>query len=137
MLSASSGKPARAGLVLVMVLCSLMLWLGSPVIWLWIGSQTTSSQSPGMGPYFLVAMGIIASTVAIALALSRLNRAYERVTGRVNTIPFRLPWLRSLRDDRGTREVTVLDFILVSSALLAFVTFGVWFLFLAGSSLPG
>src|SRR5205085_6626314 len=32
-------KLAQAGLIVLMVLGGLMLWLGNPVIWLWIGSH--------------------------------------------------------------------------------------------------
>jgi hypothetical protein len=126
--------PAKVGLIASMVFCAMMLWVGSPALWLWIGSQMTSSQQGRMGPYFVVAIGILATTVAIALALARLQRAYERVTGQEATVHFRLAWLRSLRDDRdqGAR-VTVLDLILVTTAVLALLSLGVWFFFLAGS----
>jgi hypothetical protein len=86
----------------------------------------------------LVGVGILVSTVIVALFLARVNRAYEAVTGRRTTVRLRLPWLRSLRDERSPgREMTVLDFILVATAVLAVVGLGVWFLFLAGSPLPG
>jgi hypothetical protein len=50
----------------------------------------------------------------------------------------RLPWMRSLRGEEDARpEVTVLDFVLVATAVSAIVTFAFWFLVLAGSSLPG
>jgi hypothetical protein len=129
--------PAKIGLIAAMVAGSLMLWLGNPVIWLWIGSQMTSSQRGRMGPYFVVAIGILASTVAVSLALARLQRTYERVTGKEATVRVRLAWLRSLRDDRqsGT-DVTVLDFILVTTAVVAVTAFAVWFLLFAGSPLP-
>jgi hypothetical protein len=133
-----SRKPAQFGLIVLMVLGALMLWVGSPVIWLWIGSQMTSSQQGRMGPYFVVAIGILASTIAVALGLARLQRLYEQVTGQEATVQFRLAWLRSLRDDRDANtRVTVLDLILVTTAVTAIVTFTAWFLLFAGSPLPG
>jgi hypothetical protein len=137
MLSGAGKNSAKFGLIVLMFLSAMMIWLGSPAIWLWIGSQVTSSQSPGMGPYFLVGVGILASTVALAFLLARLNRAYEEVAGQRTTVRVRLPWLRSLRDERnpGT-HLTVLDFILVLTAVTAILTFAVWFLFAAGSPLP-
>ena len=131
-------KLTQAGLIALMALGGLMLWLGNPVIWLWIGSHTTGSQQGRMGPYMLVALGILVSTVVVALALSRLNRLYESVTGHVQTVRVRLPWMRSLRGDEDSRpEVTVLDMVLVATALSAILTFAFWFFVLAGSSLPG
>ena len=134
----TSKKLGQAGLIALMVLGGLMLWLGNPVIWLWIGSHTTGSQQGRMGPYVLVAFGILVSTVLVSFALSRLNRTYQSLTGHVSTVRVRLPWLRSLRGEQeGRPEVTVLDFVLVATALSAVLTFAVWFFFLAGSSLPG
>jgi hypothetical protein len=131
-------KLKQAGLILLMALGGLMLWLGNPVIWLWIGSHTTGSQQGRMGPYVLVAFGILVSTVIVSLALSRLNRAYQAVTGHIQTVRVRLPWMRSLRGEEDSRpEVTVLDFVLVATALSAIITFVFWFFVLAGSSLPG
>jgi hypothetical protein len=133
-----SRRPAKLGLILLMILGALMLWVGSPVIWLWIGSQMTSSQQGEFGPYMLIAVGIIGSTVAVALLLARISRTYERVSGTASTVRVRLPWLRSLRDERQqTREVGVLDLILVVTAVTAITTLGVWFLFFAGSPLAG
>jgi hypothetical protein len=120
-----------------MVLGSLMLWLGNPVIWLWIGSQMTESQQGEFGPYTVVALGILGSTVAISLLLARLHRLYQQVSGDDATVRVRLAWLRSLRDDpRSDARVTVLDLILVISALMAILGFAAWFLLFAGSPLP-
>jgi hypothetical protein len=117
-----------------MILSALVLWVGSPVAWLWIGSHMTASQQGQFGPYMLVGVGIIGSTVAVSLLLARLNRAYERVSGTATTVRVRMPWLRSLRDERTpTREITVLDLILVLTAISAITSLGVWFIFFAGS----
>ena len=131
-------KLAQTGLIALMALGGFMLWFGNPVIWLWIGSQTTGSQQGRMGPYVIVAFGILASTVIVSLALARLNRAYQSLTGHVSTVRVRLPWMRSVRGDEDSRpEVTVLDFVLVATAISAILTFVFWFFVLAGSSLPG
>ena len=127
----------QAGLVALMVLGGLMLWFGNPVIWLWIGSQMSETQRASMGPYFVVAIGILASTVAVSVALARIHRRYQEVSGRLPTVRVRLPWLRSLRGDEDSRpEVTVLDVIVVSTALVGIAVALFWFLFLAGSPLP-
>ena len=91
-----------------------------------------------MGPYFVVAIGILASTVAVAFGLARLQRLYEEVTGQEATVRVRLAWLRSLRDDRKPdTRVTVLDLILVTTAMAGVLAFVVWFFLFAGSPLPG
>ena len=131
-------KLTQAGLITLMYLGGLMLWLGDPVIWLWIGSHMTGSQEGRMGPYMAVAGGILVSTVIVAWCLARLNRAYQQLTGTVPTVRVRLPWLRSLRGEEDARpEVTVLDFVLVTTAIMGIGAATFWFFFLAGSSLPG
>jgi hypothetical protein len=138
MLTGVSRKSAKVGLIALMVLGAMMLWFGSPVIWLWIGSQVTTSQQAGFGPYMLVGFGILASTVLVSMALARLSRVYERVSGTQARVRVRLPWLRSLRDERASAtDITVLDLILVLTAVSALTAFAVWFLVFAGSSLPG
>lgn len=139
-MSRAMQKPAQLGLVVLMLLAGMMLWLGDPLIWIWIASQITTSQQPGFGPYMLVAVGILVSTIAMVVALSRLNRLYERVTGERRMVRVRLPWMRSMRDEseaQRNRELTVFDAVLVGTAFMAFATFGLWFFFIAGSSLPG
>jgi hypothetical protein len=138
MAEVGSRKPTRVALIGLMVLGALMLWVGNPVIWLWLGSQVTSSQQPGFGPYMLVGTGILVSTVIVAMLLARIDRRYRSITGQTPTVRMRLPWLRSLRDEREpAREITVLDLIMVLTAITAIAVAGVWFLLFAGSPLPG
>jgi hypothetical protein len=127
----------QTALVALMVLGGLMLWFGNPVIWLWIGSQMSETQRASMGPYFVVALGILASTIAVAVGLARIHRRYQEVSGRVPTVRVRLPWMRSLRGEEDSRpEVTVLDVVVVSTAFLGIAAALFWFLFMAGSPLP-
>jgi hypothetical protein len=127
----------QTGLVALMVLGGLMLWFGNPVIWLWIGSQMSETQRASMGPYAVVAFGILASTIAVSFALARIHRTYQEVSGRIPTVRVRLPWMRSVRGEEDSRpEVTVLDVVVVSTALLGLAAAVFWFLVLAGSPLP-
>src|SRR5947209_1578051 len=98
------------------------------------GKPAPIAKPAGLGPYMAVAGGILVSTVAVAFLLARLNRLYQEATGSVNTVRVRLPWLRSLRGESDSRpEVTVLDLILVATAITGIATALVWFVFLAGS----
>jgi hypothetical protein len=127
----------QAALVVVMVLGGLMLWFGNPVIWLWIGSQLSETQRASMGPYFVVAIGILASTIAVSLGLARVHRRYQEVSGHTPTVRVRLPWMRSVRGEEDSRpEVTVLDVVVVTTAMLGIAAAVFWFLALAGSPLP-
>jgi hypothetical protein len=128
---------AQAGLVTVMVLGGLMLWFGNPVLWLWIGSQMSETQRASMGPYAVVAIGIVVSTILVSLGLARVHRRYQEVSGHIPTVRVRLPWMRSMRGEEDSRpEVTVLDVIVVTTALLGLLAALVWFVAFAGSPLP-
>jgi hypothetical protein len=138
MLAGLSKKAAAAVLILAMSFAALLLWVGIPIGWLWIGSQLVSSSQPSMGPYAVVAIGIVASVVIDAMILSRLNRTYQRVTDSDGQVRIQLPWMKSMRGEReAPRQTTVLDIILVGSVTLAGLAMLLWWVFLAGSPLPG
>ena len=137
MLVGLSKKAAAAFLIVAMSVAALFLWVGIPIGWLWIGSQLVSSSQPSMGPYAVVAIGIIASVVIDAMILSRLNRTYQRVTETDGQVRLQLPWMKSMRGERESgRSTSVLDIILVGSVTLAGLTMFLWWVFLAGSPLP-
>jgi len=137
MLAGLSKKAAAAFLIVAMSVAALFLWVGIPIGWLWIGSQLVSSSQPSMGPYAVVAIGIIGSVVIDAMILSRLNRAYQRVTETDGQVRLQLPWMKSMRGERESgRSTSVLDIILVGSVTLAGLTMFLWWIFLAGSPLP-
>jgi hypothetical protein len=112
----------RAGMsgvivVLIMVVGSLVLWVGVPVGWLWIGSQIqaeTDSLGAALGATML---GAIVTVVLLALGLGWLNQKHEE-----------------LRAARGLDHprTTTLEGVLVVTAGFALVGFTVWFLFFAG-----
>ena len=130
-------KLSQAVLVALMVLGGLMLWFGNPVIWLWIGSQMSEAQRASMGPYAVVAFGIVVSTILVAWGLARIHRRYQDVSGHTPTVRVRLPWMRSVRGEEDARpEVTILDVVVVLTALLGLFAALVWFFGFAGSPLP-
>jgi hypothetical protein len=104
--------------VLIMVIGSLVLWVGAPLLWLWLGSQiegATSSLGASIGAAFL---GAVLTIVLVAAILSKLSNVY-----RANRVA------RGL-DDTGH---FVLEVVLVISAAVAVVAFVIWFFFLAGA----
>jgi hypothetical protein len=129
---------AKVALIALMAIGSIFLWIGIPVGWLWIGSQIQSdSGQASFGLYLGILLGIIVSMVAIGKLLSGLNGVYGRLTGS-EAVRVRMPWHRSLRgEDEGRAPRQILDVVMVGSVMAAGFAFLVWFLFFAGSSLPG
>jgi hypothetical protein len=129
---------AKVALIALMAVGSIFLWIGIPVGWLWIGSQLQSSSGQAsFGLYLGVLLGIIVSMVVIGKLLQSLNGAYGQLTGS-EKVRVRMPWHRSLRgEDEGRAPRQILDVVMVVSVMAAGFVFLVWFLFFAGSSLPG
>ncbi len=111
-----------AGAVLVvaiMFIGSLGLWIGTPLLWLWVGSQiqgATESLGAALGVMFV---GVIATIALVASLLAKLSNVY-----RSNCLA------RGMNDPGHF----VLEGVLVVSAGLTIVVFVVWFFFLAGTS---
>jgi hypothetical protein len=132
-----TSKAAAVLLIAVMVVGSLLMWIGAPLFWLWLGSQLQSGSTPSFGPYLLILVGVVASMIVLGKLLSSLDRVYGRVTNTNATVRVRLPWHRSLRGERGSgRQTRVVDIVMVASVSGALLLFGAWFFLLAGSSLP-
>ncbi|HYH59617.1 MAG TPA: hypothetical protein VD790_10425 [Thermoleophilaceae bacterium] len=129
---------AKVALITLMAVGSIFLWIGIPVGWLWIGSQLQSdSGQASFGLYMGVLLGIVVSMVVVGKILHRLNGVYGRLTGS-EVVRVRLPWHRSLRgESEGRAQQQILDVVMVASVMSAGFVFLVWFLFFAGSSLPG
>jgi hypothetical protein len=107
------------GLVLlIMFIGSLGLWVGTPLGWLWIGSQiegATDSLSTALGA---MAIGVVATAGVLAAVLAKLSNTY-----------------RANRQARGLEDPghVVLEGVLVVSAGITLAVFVVWFFFFSGT----
>jgi MFS family permease len=128
---------AGFGLVLVMAAGSIVMWLISPVAWLFVASRITDSSQPSLGPYLLVLVGIVLTAVVVGKFLGIVNRAHMRVTGRLADRREHATWNRSLRGERKpVNDRGVLEQVMLVSVGCALLAFGIWFFGFAGSSLP-
>jgi uncharacterized membrane protein YbhN (UPF0104 family) len=110
-------------LVAIMFLGSLMLWVGVPVAWLWVGSRViATSGSVGLA-LFTMMTGMLVSVGVLVSWLGWLGRKHVE--------------LQELRG-REIGRTTALEQVLVGSASLAVLAFAVWFFGFSGSPpLPG
>ena len=133
----ATSKLAAVLLIAVMVVGSVLMWIGAPLFWLWLGSQLQSGSTPSFGPYLLILVGVVVSMIVLGKLLSSLDRLYGRVTHTDASVRVRVPWHRSMRGERGSgRPTRVVDVVMVISVSGALLLFGAWFFLLAGSSLP-
>ncbi len=105
--------------VLIMFIGSLVLWIGTPLLWLWVGSQiqgATSSLGAALGAMFV---GVIATIAVLASILAKLSNVY-----------------RANCRSRGLADPGhfVLEGVLVVSAGVTIVAFILWFFLFAGTS---
>ncbi len=105
--------------LLIMFIGSLVLWIGTPLLWLWVGSQVqgaTSSLGTALGVSFI---GVVATIMLIAGVLAKLSNVYQ-----------------ANRRSRGLDDSGhyVLEAVLVVSAGLTLAAFVIWFFFFAGAS---
>jgi hypothetical protein len=122
MLSVRSSLRAGVGtglVLLIMFIGSLGLWVGAPLAWLWIGAQiegATDSLSTALGA---MAIGVVATVAVLAALLAKLSNTY-----------------RANRQARGLEDPghVVLEGVLVVSAGITLVAFGVWFFFFSGTN---
>ena len=105
--------------LLIMFIGSLVLWIGTPLLWLWVGSQiqgATSSLGTALGVSFV---GVVVTILAVAGVLAKLSEVYQ-----------------ANRRARGLEDTGhyVLEGVLVVSAGVTLAAFVVWFFFFAGAS---
>jgi hypothetical protein len=105
--------------LLIMVIGSLVLWIGTPLLWLWVGSQVqgaTASLGTALGVSFI---GVVATIMLLAAVLAKLSNVYQ-----------------ANRRARGLEDTGhyVLETVLVVSAGITLAAFVVWFFLFAGAS---
>ena len=105
--------------VLIMFIGSLVLWIGMPLAWLWIGSQiqgATASLGAALGVMFI---GVVITIALLATLLSKLSNVYRA---------------NCQARGHGDPGHVVLEGVLVVSAGFTLAAFIVWFFLFAGAS---
>ena len=119
------------------VLGSALLWIGIPLLGLWLAGEITNTVSTFL---LVILIAVPASMVLFGWILYRINALYERMHGAPEGPPARSAWLVSsseersaLRRARGPR--TLIDIAMTASAVAALILMTIWFFFLAEAPL--
>jgi len=105
-------------LVVIMFFGSLVLWVGVPVGWLWVGSRLVPSS--GLATAIGVMMiGMLLTIAVLVTFLAWVNRKHVE--------------LQEARGSYGGHS-TALELVMVASAVIAILGFFVWFFGFSGSS---
>jgi len=105
-------------LVVIMLVGSLVLWVGVPVGWLWVGSQLVPSSGLATAVGAMM-IGMLLTIAGLVTFLAWVNRKHIE-----------------LQEARGYYggQTTALELVLVASAVIAVFGFAVWFFGFSGSS---
>jgi hypothetical protein len=105
--------------VLIMFIGSLVLWVGTPLLWLWIGSQVQGATA-SLGAAIATAFaGVVVTIAFVASLLGKLSNVYRG---------------NCIARGRADPGHVVLESVLVVSAGLTIAAFVIWFFFFAGTS---
>lgn len=107
-------------LVVIMFFGSLVLWVGVPVFWLFVGGQVQGATNSVGAALAVAALGAFATIAALVAALGWLNRKHVQ-----------------MREARGVKikpGTTPLEIVMAVSATIAVAGFCFWFFMLGGSS---
>jgi len=112
------GRSRSFVLLALMFAGCVFLWVGVPILWLWIGSLLQNEVEVGTALAVMM-VGALSTIICIAPGLAWLNHRHLE-----------------LREARGlpVGESSALEVMLVVSAVLAILVFVVWFVGFSGSS---
>ena len=131
-MSTAARGTVAALLVAVMAVGSVLMWIGVPVFWLWLGSRIADSSQPSFGLYLLVLVGIVVSMAVVGKGLGTINRIHMALTDSLPEKREQTIWLRSMRGEREVKRQTgVLGIVMAWSVSVALVLFGIWFFLFA------
>ena len=129
----------RVALAALMALVAMNVWIGGPLLALWIGSRVQTSTGGSLTIRPITALAVFGSLAVITVVLVRVLRAtsaaYDRATGVVPGTRRRDSWVSiERRDFPGQRpSLTTLERILVVVVACAALAFEIWFFFYSTS----
>jgi hypothetical protein len=116
-----------------MALGSLALWVAIPIAWLWL----VRDLEPAGTRFLVTIIGCVLTMGAAGWGLYRLQDVYARTAGVADGEPEQPRWLRSSAGSRlAGAPLSLLDRMLVGSAMIAVVALVVWWALFSDSSNP-
>jgi hypothetical protein len=128
----------RLALAAAMAVLVMNVWIGGPVLSLWVGAQMQNHSGGSLTIRPSAALAVFASLAVITVVLVKLLRlvsdAYDRAAG-VEVGPRKHDsWVSVERKNYSERpSLTALERILVVAVTIAALSFEVWFFFYSTS----
>jgi hypothetical protein len=134
------GAVRGAGAAVFVLLCAPLIGFGVPAFWVWVASQLAGSDRDVTAALAIfITTGILVSYWLILLggALLRIRMVGDdEAQAKVR----RMSWNRSFRDEPhrpGDQRSDPIERLFMITAIVGFIAFEIWFMFFAGSPLPG
>jgi quinol-cytochrome oxidoreductase complex cytochrome b subunit len=132
-----ASRPKQVGLAALMAVVATNVWVGGPIVALWIGSwlQTRSGGSLTIRPS--TALAVFASLAVITVILVKLlqvvSGAYDRAVGAGPAKRRHDSWVSVERKSYERPSLSALERILVVVVAMAVIAFEIWFSFFSTS----
>jgi hypothetical protein len=127
----------RVSLATLMAIVATNVWVGGPLLALWIGSRLQEASGASLTIRPLTALMVFGSlaviTVALVKLLSVVSAAYDRATGAGPAKRRPDSWVSVERKTYGRPSLTTLERILVVVVAMAVIAFEIWFAFFSTS----
>src|SRR5689334_22783804 len=127
----------RIGLATVMAFVATNVWVGGPLLALWIGSRLQNASGGSLTIRPSTALAIFASLAVITVALVKLlgivSAAYDRATGAEPGKRRRDSWVSVERKSYERPTLSMLERLLVVVVAMAAIAFEIWFFFFSTS----
>jgi MFS family permease len=109
---------SAALMLMLMFAGGLGLWVGMPLLWLWIGGRVQGATHSLGAAIAVILIGFVVSVLAFVPLLGWLSRRYAEA-----------------REARGLEDLgrAALEGVMVVSATIAVVLFAIWFFFFSGA----
>lgn len=118
--SGNTSPRMRRDVVLMMVV-GVMMWVGTPLLWLYVGSMIKVATDNLNLAIIVMFIGAIISIALLIKTLGALNDSYFDQYEELNDVPM---------------ERSPLEPILVFSAVIAVTAFFIWFSLVGGNATP-
>jgi hypothetical protein len=129
--------PKRVSLAALMALVATNVWIGGPLLALWIGARLQTSTGASLTIRPATALAVFASLAAITVALVKVlglvSGAYDRANGLGPAKRRRDSWVSVERKSYERPALSTLERILVVVVAMAAIAFEIWFFFYSTS----
>jgi hypothetical protein len=125
----------RVAMAAATAFVSINIWLGAPLVALWVGAQISDEKVLSIKAVAVVVIVLAVLVFALAVALTWLNNTYDELIGRPR-IERRPPWMRSMRAESEGHissrvGITALERIVMVTVYVAVTALIVWLIFFA------